>query len=92
MYIYIANYNFEKYLEFEWNIDFLFNIAYEKPSIFCNLSNVDPYWKTIFNKLQVENSILNEIKNIEWNKKDIMKFIIFLNKIEQHDFLIIVWD
>ena len=92
MYIFIANYECDKSLDFKGNIDFLFNIAYDNPKNFPYLSNIDPYWKTIFNKIQIERWILNEINNIEEKNNEIYKFKEFISKVEQHNFLIIVWD
>jgi len=92
MYIFIANSRLEKILDFEWDIDFLFNRAYEEPDIFIYLSNVDSYWMTIFNKLQIDRGILKEMDSLKEQNEDKINFLNFLKRVEQHDLLVIVWD
>ena len=92
MYIFIANSHLEKIIDFDWNVDFIFNYAHEDPEKFVYLSNIDPYWMTIFNKWQIEKSLLKEIESIDKSHEQINKFITFIKNIEQHDLLVIVWD
>jgi hypothetical protein len=92
MYIFIANSRLEKILDFKGDVDFIFKYAYEYPKEFLYLSNIDPYWMTVFNKLQIEWNIINELSFIKDNKKETIDFIDFLKKVEQHDFLVLIWD
>lgn len=95
MYIYIIDYNYNKIKDFESNIDALFEYAYKNKNKYIILWNIDPYWKTIFNEIQINNIILEELNdiikefnNIAW----IEEFKSFLKNINNHNFLVIVWE
>jgi len=95
MYIYIADYNLKKILDFNKSIDFLFNIAHENPEIYNHFSNVDPYGVTYFSNPQIQRSLLKEIDSaIEKldNKEELKEFKNFIKNIQHHNYLVIVWD
>ena len=96
MYVYIVNRRFKKLFDFENNIDFIFDLAYKNRDTYNILWNVDPYWVTYFNKIQIVFSLVYELKKmikfIPEKKHELSIFIEFIKKVEQHNFLVIVWD